>query len=50
VLVTDGPCLETKEHIGGLWVLEAADMDGALARGRKSAVACPAPVEVRPFH
>ena len=50
LLVTDGPYMETKEHIGGFWVLEAADMDEALAWGRKAAVACRAPVEVRPFH
>ena len=50
VLVTDGPYTETKEHIGGFWVLEAADLDEALAWGRKAAVACRAPVEVRPFH
>ena len=50
VLVTDGPYLETKEHVGGLWVLEAADLDEALAWGRKAAIACRAPVEVRPFH
>ena len=49
VLITDGPYLETKEHIGGFWVLEAADMDEALAWGRKAAVACRAPVEVRQF-
>ena len=49
VLITDGPYLETKEHIGGFWVLEAADMNEALAWGRKAAVACRAPVEVRPF-
>jgi hypothetical protein len=49
VLVTDGPYTETKEHIGGFWVLEAADMDEALAWGRKAAIACRAPVEVRPF-
>ena len=47
VLVTDGPYLETKEHIGGFWILEAADMDEALAWGRKAVVACRAPVEVR---
>jgi hypothetical protein len=47
VLVTDGPYLETKEHIGGFWVLETADLDEALAWGRKAAVACRAPVEVR---
>jgi hypothetical protein len=50
VLVTDGPYLETKEHVGGFWVLEAADLDEALEWGRKAAVACRAPVEVRPFH
>jgi hypothetical protein len=49
VLITDGPYLETKEHIGGFWVLEAADLDEALAWGRKAAVACRAPVEVRPI-
>ncbi len=49
VLVTDGPYLEAKEHIGGFWILEAADLDEALAWGRKAAVACRAPVEVRAF-
>jgi hypothetical protein len=49
LLVTDGPYLETKEHIGGFWVLEAASLDEALAWGRKAAIACRAPVEVRPF-
>jgi hypothetical protein len=50
VLVTDGPYIETKEHIGGFWVLEVASLEEALAWGRKAAVACRAPVEVRPFH
>ena len=50
VLITDGPYAETKEHIGGFWVLEAADLDEALAWGGKAAVACRASVEVRPFH
>ena len=50
VLITDGPYLETKEHVGGFWVVEAADLDEALAWGRKAAVACRAPVEVRQFH
>jgi hypothetical protein len=50
VLITDGPYLETKEHIGGFWVVEAVDLDEALEWGRKAAVACRAPVEVRPFH
>ena len=48
-LVTDGPYLETKEHVGGFWILEAANLDEALAWGRKAVVACRAPVEVRPF-
>jgi hypothetical protein len=48
VLITDGPYAETKEHIGGFWVLEAADLDEALAWGRKAAVACRTSVEVRP--
>lgn len=50
VLTTDGPYLETKEHMGGFWVLEAASLEEALAWGRKAAVACRAPVEVRPFY
>ena len=50
VLITDGPYIETKEHIGGFWILEAASLDEAMAWGRKAAIACRAPVEVRPFH
>jgi hypothetical protein len=50
VLVTDGPYLETREHIGGFWILEAADMDEALTWGRKAVIACRAPVEVRAFY
>jgi hypothetical protein len=49
VLVTDGPYLETKEHIGGFWVVEAANLEEALEWGRKAVVACRAPVEVRQF-
>jgi hypothetical protein len=49
-LVTDGPYLETKEHIGGFWVLEAASLAEAVEWGRKAAIACRAPVEVRQFH
>jgi len=49
VLITDGPYLETKEHVGGFWILEAADMDEALAWARKAVIACRAPVEVRSF-
>ena len=47
VSVTDGPYIETKEHIGGFWILEAADMDEALAWARKGLVAGGAAVEVR---
>jgi hypothetical protein len=50
VRITDGPYLETKEHIGGFWVLEAADIDEAMEWGRKAAIACRTPVEVRPLH
>jgi hypothetical protein len=49
VVITDGPYLETKEHIGGFWILEAADLDEALAWGAKAVIACRAPVEVRAF-
>jgi hypothetical protein len=47
VLITDGPYLETKEHIGGFLILEAADLNEALAWARKGVVACRAPVEMR---
>jgi hypothetical protein len=47
LLLTDGPYLETKEHVGGLWILECADIDEVLAWARKGAKACRFPVEVR---
>jgi hypothetical protein len=47
VLVTDGPYVETKEHMGGFWILECADMDEALAWARKGAISCDAVGEVR---
>ena len=50
VLITDGPYTETKEHMGGFWILEAVDLNEALAWASKAAVACRASVEVRPFH
>ena len=50
VHVTDGPYLETKEHIGGFWILDCPDLDAALEWGRKAVIACRASVEVRPFH
>lgn len=49
VSMTDGPYAETKEQMGGFWILEAADLDAALDLARRAAVACEAPVEVRPF-
>jgi len=47
VLITDGPYLEAKEHVGGFWILEAADMDEALAWARKGVAATRGQVEVR---
>jgi len=47
VLITDGPYLETKEHIGGFWILECADMDEAVAWARKGVAATGGQVEVR---
>lgn len=49
VLTTDGPFVEGKEHIGGFWVIKAADLDAALEWGRKATRACRVPIEVRPF-
>ena len=47
VLVTDGPYTETKEHMGGFWILECADMNEALAWARKGAIFSDAVGEVR---
>jgi len=49
LLSTDGPFVEGKEHIGGFWVIKAADLDAALAWGARATEACGMPVEVRPF-
>ncbi len=49
VSMTDGPYAETKEQMGGFWVIEAADFDAALEWARKAARACEGPVELRPF-
>lgn len=48
-LLTDGPYVEGKEHIGGIWVITAPDLDAALSWGRKAAAATTLPIEVRPF-
>jgi len=47
LLITDGPYLEAKEHVGGFLILEAADMDEALTWARKSATAYPVSGELR---
>jgi hypothetical protein len=47
VIITDGPYLEAKEHVGGFWILECTDMDEAVAWARKAVVACRTPGEVR---
>ena len=49
ILTTDGPFAETKEQLGGFWIIEAADLDAALAVAARATAACKAPVEVRPF-
>ncbi|MDH6575816.1 YciI family protein [Kitasatospora sp. MAP5-34] len=48
-LITDGPYVEGKECIGGIWVITAPDLDAALSWGRKAAAATTLPIEVRPF-
>ena len=49
VLVTDGPFAESKEQLGGVWVVKAEDLDAALELAKRAAIACRGPVEVRPF-
>jgi hypothetical protein len=49
VITTDGPVAEAKEQLGGFWIIEAPDLDAALAWAAKGSEACRAPVEVRPF-
>jgi hypothetical protein len=46
---TDGPFAESKEHLGGFWVIKCADLDAALAWAEKASAACMGPIEVRPF-
>jgi hypothetical protein len=50
VLTTDGPFAEGKEHLAGVLVIRAPDLDAALEWGRKQAQATTLPIEVRPFH
>jgi hypothetical protein len=49
VLITDGPFAEGKEHIGGLVIIKAPDLDSALEWARKTARVTTLPIEVRPF-
>lgn len=49
LLMTDGPYIEGKEHIGGFWIVNAADLDVALGWAQKAARATTLPIEVRPF-
>lgn len=48
-MVTDGPFIESKEYLGGLWIMEAADLDAALKLAVEASKACNRKIEVRPF-
>jgi hypothetical protein len=48
-LITDGPYTETKEHLGGFWIIDVADLDAALGWAKLATVAARVPVEVTPF-
>jgi hypothetical protein len=50
VVMTDGPYLEGKEHVGGFWIVAAADLDSALEWATAAAKATGLPIEVRPFY
>jgi hypothetical protein len=49
MLTTDGPFVESKEHLGGFMIIEAEDLDAALAWAERTAAAVMRPIEVRPF-
>ena len=49
-IVTDGPFLESKEYLAGFWIIEAPDLDVALALATEGSRACNRRIEVRPFH
>ena len=48
-MITDGPYLEGKEHVGGFWVITSPDLDAALTWAGQAAAATGLPIEVRPF-
>lgn len=49
-LLVDGPYAETKEQMGGFWIVNAPNLDAAKELARRGAAACEQPVEVRPMH
>ncbi len=49
VVLTDGPFVETKEHLAGFWIIEAPDLDVALELATDGSKACNRKIEVRPF-
>ena len=49
LVITDGPFAESKEQLGGFWIIETTDLDDAMALAKAASVACKNPVEVRPF-
>src|ERR671937_2763786 len=49
VVTTDGPFVESKEHLGGFYIIQAEDLDAALAWASKVTGAIKVPIEVRPF-
>jgi hypothetical protein len=48
-LVTDGPFIESKEYLGGFWIIEAPDLDVALELATEGSKACNRKIELRPF-
>ena len=48
-LISDGPYAETKEHLAGFWIIDAADLDVALEWAKLATAACRVPIEVSPF-
>jgi hypothetical protein len=49
VLTTDGPFAESKEHLGGFYIIEAEDLDAALSWASKTSDCVNTAIEVRPF-
>ena len=48
-MLTDGPFVESKEHLAGFWIIEAPDLDVALKLAAQGSESCNRKVEVRPF-